>query len=635
MHAPMTSDYKQLIHLFRYPEGTIHFGLLIELGTPNFTSYVDADWAGDLSDRKSTTEWNHIALLVKELLLFVLKSTRLQRNIPGIRRIMERISTHDEVGGAGGSYSYEALKRLDRLWSNICATTPPDERDSYKVISRISGPSFGSEVDKNNSKCIFHVIVCGGTLGIFIATALVSRGLHVGIVERNQLKGREQEWNISGKELMELVDVGILTKSDIEQICTSKFNPNRCGFEKKGEIWVEDILNLGVSPAKLLEIMKERFVSLGGIVFEGKSLSSICIYDDVAVLKLNDGGTLSSYLVVDSMGNFSPLVKQIRSARKPDGICLVVGSCSRGFYDNSSSDIIFSNFSAKRFNNMELQYFWEAFPAGSGPTDRTTYMFTYVDAKPGAPKLEELLEDYWDLLPQYQGIAIDNLEVLRVVFGIFPTFRDSPLRAAFDRIVQVGDASGIQSPVSFGGFGSMTRHLRRLSAGIYEAVAGGFLDQHNLSLLNPYMPNLSASWLFQRAMSARSDSDVPPTFINELLFYNFQAMQRLGDGVLRPFLQDVIQFGPLVKTLGLVMIFHPQILPSIFKHVGFDVILDWFRHFSMLGCYTFLSSYISPIISFKFRPWIELLPEKNKYRWRRHLEAWKYGSGLDYNDSMR
>jgi hypothetical protein len=41
----------------------------------------------------------------------------------------------------------------------------------------------------------------------------------------------------------------------------------------------------------------------------------------------------------------------------------------------------------------------------------------------------------------------------------------SPLPAAFDRVLQVGDASGIQSPVSFGGFGSLTRHLGRLSNG--------------------------------------------------------------------------------------------------------------------------------------------------------------------------
>mgnify|MGYP003366302170 CR=1 FL=1 len=26
-----------------------------------------------------------------------------------------------EVGGAGGSYSYSALKRLDQVWSTICS----------------------------------------------------------------------------------------------------------------------------------------------------------------------------------------------------------------------------------------------------------------------------------------------------------------------------------------------------------------------------------------------------------------------------------------------------------------------------------------------------------------------------------
>ena len=29
-----------------------------------------------------------------------------------------------------------------------------------------------------------------------------------------------------------------------------------------------------------------------------------------------------------------------------------------------------------------VQYFWEAFPSGSGRADRTTYLFTYIDADP-------------------------------------------------------------------------------------------------------------------------------------------------------------------------------------------------------------------------------------------------------------
>jgi lycopene cyclase CruP len=38
------------------------------------------------------------------------------------------------------------------------------------------------------------------------------------------------------------------------------------------------------------------------------------------------------------------------------------------------------------------QYFWEAFPAASHPTDRTTYMFTYLDAHPDRPSLEQVNE---------------------------------------------------------------------------------------------------------------------------------------------------------------------------------------------------------------------------------------------------
>lgn len=540
------------------------------------------------------------------------------------QRIMESISVSGEVGGAGGAYSYSALKRLDQLWSSICSAQTVYQ-EPRKVVSSVPGLFKHSAVDDKAVET-FDVLVCGGTLGIFIATALSSKGLRVGVVERNILKGREQEWNISRKELLELVEAGILVEDDIKQVTAAKFNPNRCGFEGKGEIWVEDILNLGVSPVKLIEVVKRRFTSLGGVIFEGYSVSNICIYEDAAVLQLAEGNILSTRLLIDAMGNFSPVVKQMRGGRKPDGVCLVVGSCARGFTNNSTSDVIYSSSSVKKVGESEVQYFWEAFPAGSGPVDRTTYMFTYVDPQPKCPKLEDLLEDYWDMMPEYQGVSLEDLQILRVVFGIFPTYRDSPLPAAFDRILQFGDASGIQSPVSFGGFGSLTRHLERLSTGIYEAITGNFLDSYNLSLLNPYMPNLSAAWLFQRAMSAKQQYDVSPDFISELLYVNFQSMQRLGDPVLRPFLQDVIQFGPLVKTLGLVMLSKPQILPSIFKQVGVPVLLDWSGHFVMLGYYTFLSIFIDPEI----RPLINAFPAKMKFKWKRYLEAWKYGAGLDY-----
>ena len=55
-------------------------------------------------------------------------------------------------------------------------------------------------------------------------------------------------------------------------------------------------------------------------------------------------------------------------------------------------------------------------------------------------------------------------DLLMLFEGVFPTYRQSPIQSNFNRILQVGDASGIQSPLSFGGFGSLTRHLERCVA---------------------------------------------------------------------------------------------------------------------------------------------------------------------------
>ncbi|CAK9220239.1 unnamed protein product [Sphagnum troendelagicum] len=253
-------------------------------------------------------------------------------------------------------------------------------------------------------------------------------------------------------------------------------------------------------------------------------------------------------------------------------------------------------------------------------------MFTYLDATPSRPSLEQMLEDYWNLMPLYQGIKLEDLKVLRVLFGCFPTYRSSPLPAAFDRVLQVGDASGIQSPISFGGFGAIIRHLGRLSNGVAEALEADMLDRRSLALLNPYLPNLSAVWMYQRAMSVRLDIKSSPHFINTLLSVNFQCMQRLGDPVLRPFLQDVVQFGPQVQLLTTIMLMKPLFIPQILRQVGIFPLFDWVRHFIALATYTILWLAAARFLS----SWIKSLPEKKQYRWRRRLEAWQYGSGLDY-----
>jgi len=53
------------------------------------------------------------------------------------------------------------------------------------------------------------------------------------------------------------------------------------------------------------------------------------------------------------------MILQIRRGRKPDGVCLVVGTCARGFENNSNSDVIFSSSTVKRVGDSKAQYFWE------------------------------------------------------------------------------------------------------------------------------------------------------------------------------------------------------------------------------------------------------------------------------------
>lgn len=55
----------------------------------------------------------------------------------------------------------------------------------------------------------YDVVVCGGTLGIFLACSLQLKGYRVAVVERGALKGRQQEWNVSRRELAALEQVSV------------------------------------------------------------------------------------------------------------------------------------------------------------------------------------------------------------------------------------------------------------------------------------------------------------------------------------------------------------------------------------------------------------------------------------------
>ncbi len=495
------------------------------------------------------------------------------------------------------------LDRVDKLWENL---------RSGRLLPRemvVTSDEFLKTIDVD-------VAIAGGTLGIILAAALQLRGIQTAVIERGELKGRVQEWNISRSELSVLVELELLSEAELATSIVTEYNPARIAFPNTPDIWVRDVLNIGVDPMYLLATLKTKFLESGGKLLEFTPCDRVTLHPN-GVAVTAGSGQLISKLFIDAMGHFSPLAAQARAGAKPEGICLVVGSCATGFEHNETGDI----FASITPIEHQCQYFWEAFPARDG---RTTYLFTYLDAHPDRFSIEFLFAEYLRLLPTYQQVELERLNFLRCLFGCFPAYRDSPLKTNWDRVLLIGDSSGSQSPVSFGGFGAMMRHLSRLTDGIEMAIAADALRAIDLQLLQPYQPNIAVTWMFQRAMSVGINQQLDPDRINNLLAAVFRSMQVLGDDVLQPFLQDVVQFPALSRTLLQTSITNPQAVIPVIPHVGIITLLDWLINYLNLGAYSGLSP-----VSKLFIPLVDRLPPQQQYYYHQWFQAWKYGAGQD------
>ncbi|MBD0266699.1 MAG: FAD-binding oxidoreductase [Cyanobacteria bacterium Co-bin8] len=496
------------------------------------------------------------------------------------------------------------LRQADRLWQQYRQGTLP-VADSVKKNTEALGQTD------------WDVVISGGTLGVLLAVGLAQRGWRVALLERGKLKGRQQEWNISRRELQDLVELGLLSEAELGSAIASEYNPARIQFHGGDPLWVRDILNVGVDPIYLLETLKQTFLQAGGQLFENTPFETAVVHPDG--VNVQAGQSFKTRLLIDAMGHFSPIVRQAREGQQPDAACLVVGTCAEGYTRNDSGDLIVS-FTPIR---NQCQYFWEAFPAKDG---RTTYLFTYLDAHPDRISLETLFEEYWTLLPQYQDTPLAQISPKRALFGFFPCYRNSPLQYPWDRLLPIGDSSGSQSPLSFGGFGALIRHLTRLTHGVDDALRQDYLDAAALGWLQPYQPNLSVTWLFQRSMSVGINQQIPEQQINQMLAAIFADMAALGDPTLRPFLQDVVQFPALTKTLAVTAVKHPTLVAKIIPQVGLAPLLDWMRHYASLAAYSALYP-LGQVAS----PLLESLSGPQQYLGHRWLEALRYGTGNDYS----
>ncbi|HEY9669474.1 MAG TPA: FAD-dependent oxidoreductase, partial [Coleofasciculaceae cyanobacterium] len=104
------------------------------------------------------------------------------------------------------------LRSADKVWQAL-----REDTSSIPLLVKESKEPLGT-VD-------WDVVICGGTLGILIGAALQQRGWRVALIERGILRGREQEWNISRKELDVFLELELLEEAELEQAIATEYNP--------------------------------------------------------------------------------------------------------------------------------------------------------------------------------------------------------------------------------------------------------------------------------------------------------------------------------------------------------------------------------------------------------------------------
>ncbi|MBD2100105.1 NAD(P)/FAD-dependent oxidoreductase [Leptolyngbya sp. FACHB-261] len=497
----------------------------------------------------------------------------------------------------------QILTRVDHRWQSYCKglEQPPQP-------IQLSDTEVEPELD---------VVICGGTLGILLATGLQAQGWRVALLEAGLLQGREQEWNLSREELETLVQLELLTPDEREQVITSEYSRGRIAFLGGPDHWATGVLNIGIYPVTLLELLKNKFLTLGGKLLENTGFASAVLSPHHACVSTQNGLTLNTRLLIDAMGHFSPIVAQARQGQTPSLICAVVGSCATGFPDNDKGDLLVTTTPIRQ----QMQYFWEAFPARAG--GRTTYLFTYLDLDPGRGSLQAFFEDYATLLPEYQQCELAALQPLRLLAGLFPAYPDSPLRLPWGRTLAVGDAAAQQSPLSFGGFGAMVRHLPRLLRGIQAALAADCLDRLSLAELQPYAPNISVTWLFARTMQVPWRSSLPPDRINQLLNQVFTVLDQLGPEAMQTFLQDKPRWDSLTQTLIATLLQAPDLTLASVTQVGLPTLAQWLSHYLRLGVSS-LRLKMAPVPD-----WTQPQASKAYFRELARYDALRYGTGLE------
>ncbi|BAZ40821.1 hypothetical protein NIES4101_67820 [Calothrix sp. NIES-4101] len=399
----------------------------------------------------------------------------------------------------------------------------------------------------------FDLIYIGGALGVIHAAVMARLGYKVLLVERLPFGRMNREWNISRDEIQSLINLGLLTPSEVELIIAREyedgfnkfFDANNPPHLKAPILHTPTVLNIALESDKWLQMCGEKLQAAGGEIWGETEFIRADIDNFQVVITVKDltSGVekqVSGRLLIDAMGTASPIAWQLNGQRAFDSVCPTVGAVVSGFepgvWDSTYGDVLYSHGDISRGR----QLIWELFPAAGD--ELTIYLFHYHQVNAENPgSLLEMYEDFFTILPEYRRCDMDKLEWKKPTFGYIPGHFSTNARdrtVAFDRIMAIGDAASLQSPLVFTGFGSLVRNLERLTKLLDVALKHDLLSFQHLNKIRAFQSNIAVTWMFSKGMMVPTGKFLPPQRINSMLNNFFGLLADSSPEVAENFIKD-------------------------------------------------------------------------------------------------
>ncbi|MEG4969201.1 flavin-dependent dehydrogenase [Microcoleus sp. B6-A1] len=469
----------------------------------------------------------------------------------------------------------------------------------------------------------YDLIYIGGALGVIHAAVMARLGYRVLLVERMPFGRMNREWNISRDEIQSLIDLGLFTAAEIETLIAREykdgynkfFDANNPPVAKAPVLHTPKVLNVALDGEKLLNLAGLKLTEAGGKIWDETDFIRADVEAEKVVvqghhLPTKADRTALGRLLVDAMGSASPIAWQLNEGRTFDSVCPTVGAVidggfEPGVWDSEYGDVLHTHGDVSRGR----QLIWELFP-GAG-TELTVYLFHYHQVHPENPgSLLEMYEDFFAILPEYRRCDVDKLVWKKPTFGYIPghfSSNSGDRSVAIDRLVSIGDAASLQSPLVFTGFGSLVRNLFRLTDLLDTALKHNLLTANHLNQIRAYQSNVSVTWLFSKGMMVPTGSSLPPQRINSMLntFFGILAAQKLA--VAETFIKDRTDWLTFNRLALEAAGQNPSLLLWILDFVTLGDIWRWlgsYLNFTLLALASLLFGWL-PSFARRVRPWLE------------------------------